>query len=1037
MQGNNDKRLFKNNFFSVNSPLLVDTEKKQNFKKYHENLNKPQGIQEATIQGKPTFNYVKIEKKSIISIDSRDRDVNKFPLQNDFISFLGKTFFNVKQIELVSTEIPNTDQTIKETPVELQNNIISWMNEEDSDLNFFKDLVIRQESGFIYITLENHGYAIGSNVNAIIYNSKLDTSPVITGIIDSRRLLVVIDKDTFGYVFENTLVGTGTASLDLGYPIYSVNIKPGNYTAQTLADQIAFDTGLVKRRNGKGQFHFFEVKVNFDTDVLFLDSVTTTQLPSNSISTLAGSNIITVNQKGHGFKSGERVKMIGVKNVAGISSSILNGDFFVNVLDFNTFTYEVVTRASETKSGGGNTIKSGKNAPFRILFDSQNTKIQFNTGFPDEDSSEKMGDLPNGIATTTLKLSNAVIIGENVRFTTTQPHGLIKVSIFDIVNISTGLDPVITTLNPHLIDIPRIVTIRDTNSIPVIKGTYLAVPEGLNKIRISGLKIDTPGNTGQVIYGNDKVKIFDLQTVPSITLDPVYFVENITSATEFDVRFAASDIFLESLSKARIGTSKLTITHPDHGFNQLVFINQYSFGIMLKTLLPLNLKGKRSSGVSIVDGPPGTNTVDVILPFHSLVTSDRITILDSTTDPVVNGTYVIQVIDAGTIRINYVHSSFVNGSGTILTGDYIVISETNSLPKINGRFHVSNTSFITNITTGVFTVDITIADAYVSGWAVNDSITLSDTNCDPPLNGTFTINSIINSNTFRVALADFDITSAGNFGVVVNKSSFIIVTDVSLINPGSFPAGLIGRDNSVSIYRAAPDVPRGDNIGGIPLYAINKSKRKIEGLIDPNTYILKSAEEYSLKTIQGGSGAAISSQKHGLRSIQANTTDGTIDGKLFRSISLEGENYIYLVLDIYGYDCSVVSTQRVSNAFAKIILDQSPGNLCFNSFISEPKIFDSPISKVDNVRLRFVDSRGFTFNFNNINYSLSLKITELIDVQRGSNINSRSGNNQFDGTISGGDVVGGPVNRDRTLKSGNLGASFNTTGQTRSPTGRH
>ena len=97
---------------------------------------------------------------------------------------------------------------------------------------------------------------------------------------------------------------------------------------------------------------------------------------------------------------------------------------------------------------------------------------------------------------------------------------------------------------------------------------------------------------------------------------------------------------------------------------------------------------------------------------------------------------------------------------------------------------------------------------------------------------------------------------------------------------------------------------------------------------------MKSAEEYSLKTIQGGSGATISSQKHGLRSIQANTTDGTIDGKLFRSISLEGENYIYLVLDIYGYDCSVVSTQRVSNAFAKIILDQSPGNLCFNSFIS-------------------------------------------------------------------------------------------------------
>lgn len=142
-------------------------------------------------------------------------------------------------------------------------------------------------------------------------------------------------------------------------------------------------------------------------------------------------------------------------------------------------------------------------------------------------------------------------------------------------------------------------------------------------------------------------------------------------------------------------------------------------------------------------------------------------------------------------------------------------------------------------------------------------------------------------------------------------------------------------------------------------------------------------------------------------------------------------------MDIYGYDCSVISNQKVSNAFAKIILTDAPGNMVFNSFISEPKVFESPVSKVDQIRLRFIDSRGFEFNFNDINYSLSLKVTELIDIQKNSNINSRSGNTQFDGlsTAFGNKEI--KAKAEKSIKTGKLGASFGSSGQVRASSGRN
>ena len=166
---NSTRLLFSNKFITKPVNQDVPSTQKQEFRKHIDTKVKQQKTNDiinkvrsnnnysdlATFKSKHTIpldsmnniqlnnqQNIKIEKKSIVSIDTRNRDINKYPLQNDFITTLGKTFFNVKSIKLISSEFPNTDQVIKNIPTELQNNLIVWENEEDIDLNFFTDITI-------------------------------------------------------------------------------------------------------------------------------------------------------------------------------------------------------------------------------------------------------------------------------------------------------------------------------------------------------------------------------------------------------------------------------------------------------------------------------------------------------------------------------------------------------------------------------------------------------------------------------------------------------------------------------------------------------------------------------------------------------------------------------------------------------------------------------------------------------------------------------------------------------------------------------
>lgn len=1149
MDSNN--KLFKYNFIKKISTSDVDSVTKAKYQKFHEDKHGKQNlksdsfskIQENNInyrkENKDRGNTSIFTKKSIISIDSRIRDYEKFPHAHDFVAPFGKSFKDVKSIRLISTEIPNSDQVFKKEPAELQNNIFYWQNIQDKNLNYINDVQFQRNiPDIITLNIPNHNIK-KTTIPITLYNSKLTDDINITGIstgvtettitlaqavpadwltghsviftltdsvpningsyiitsivgstftvdiaspitiagttgnvvnntigIDGTYIGYIIDSDTISILYKGTSIISGTTSVDLGYPLYTVEFKPGNYTATSLTDQIEYSINFVKRSNNAGQYHFFEVNVNLDTDVITFDSVITKQLGANPIATVAASEIIYVASSSHGLKTGDRVKIIDARAVGGISSSVLSGDFIVTVIDANNFTYEVNTRASESTTGGGNTVKTGVDAPFRFLLDTENTLVQYKTGFADEDSTDFIG-VSDPFTTKAISVSNLEIIGDYLRITTVGNHDLEESTILNITNISTSDPCEITVSTPHNFEKMEAIEIRDSNSSPNINGSHTIIPTGVYTFTIDNKTVFAAGNEGQVLFNGDKVALSGIRTTPRI-IPPYFYVENITSPTVFDVKAFIYHFDVDSVPITKVRTSQVFVNHPDHGFNLLNNITSFDGRFVgFSTDTSFNYSGAYHENISVIDvpsvPPAYSNALDILLTNHGLVTSDEITIINSF--PNIDGVYKVQFISSDIIRINYTHTVFTGGYADIFTGEKINIAKSNSLPKIDGYWYVVNTFNISSISIGI---DPTIILETPANLSVGDTISFSGTDCNPVLEGEYLVKTVTSPTEFKIDVL-LSITSSGTTGKALNKTSGLLYTDLIseigiidisigvtettitldqsvpnnwlvghnvtfmitdstpningsynitsisgstftvdvavpitiagttgkvvnntigiIVSPGDY--AILGRTQEVIFYRTEAEEQYGDNLGGIQISEFNSRKRVVKKIIDKDNYMMNFDNVFAKKSItKGGPNVRVSSELHGYRSIQANTNTGTKDGDLFRTISLEGENYVYLVIP--GFDGVSTGNASINNVFAKIVLTESPGLMCFDSFVSAPLEFDPPLNNLDYLRLKIIDYAGYPFNFNDLNYSLSFEVVELVERLDNTNMMSNA-----------------------------------------------
>ena len=875
----NNDLLYTNSFIKDPERNEVDDTDAVNFRRWYENRRKEQNVEELNrrlrenesvdvdeiddihdLTGTNPFNKkannlvpknfgtqrrIKKDRRTVVSIDSRNRNKEIFPRVNKFSAFLGKTFKNVKSIKLMTTEFPNTEGVIKSGV----NNKVYWRNEEDIDLN---------------------------------------------------------------------------------YPVYSIEVRPGSYTATSLTTELESKFDLVKRRNGAGQFHYFDVKIDLDTDIVTFRSFIIKDIQNNPVTTAEGTGIITITSSNHGLRNGELVEILGIKRTAGIPSATLNGSFNITFVNTSQFSYEVNINAIESLSGGGNVVKTGKQALMQLLWDDYSDSVgPPNLGYPSENSSELLNtSLNNPILTKTLSITD-VEVGDPLVITSPN-HNLLAAKSITIISISVGNPTEITTLVSHGLITGDKVYIADTNSTPVIDilTNYTVTVTSLTTFTID-YQVTTFGNTGVVKIGGEKVLIEGLIVLPPLiesNTNNIFLVEENASdpVNKFNIDTFATAVTGESIPSSFIGTSQLTITHLSHGFNTVIAADNNGSGIVkVTTSQPHLLTGTVSTITAIVAGAV-INTVDITIVAHALFTGDSVTISGSDSVPTINGIYYITRVDDDIFTISLIGGVTTPGTtGTVKNGSQVTINGSDSTPSIDSTY------------------------------------------------------------------SRIEYVSAMEFNIYNEDPGDIFPTGLSV--PAA--TGILGITNDVTFYRIAGETEEATAVASVKLASINNKHHEIQEIVDADNYMIRVADNYATETkYVGESETRVHSEKHGMDFKQTNTTDGEV---LNKSVSLEGENYVFMTVPTLG-EGTITSSSGLDHIFAKILLSEPPNTLMFNTFLSNAKIYeDSPLATLNELQFEIRNNDSTLYNFNDIDYSFSLEIIEFIDVLEEVGYSSRRGIKDF------------------------------------------
>ena len=81
---------------------------------------------------------------------------------------------------------------------------------------------------------------------------------------------------------------------------------------------------------------------------------------------------------------------------------------------------------------------------------------------------------------------------------------------------------------------------------------------------------------------------------------------------------------------------------------------------------------------------------------------------------------------------------------------------------------------------------------------------------------------------------------------------------------------------------------------------------------------------------------------------------------------------------LYVNDYENVIMDGVENCFSKILITAVQGEMCFNSFVNNPMVFEAPISSLSELTIKITDKYGNNVNFLNYNFSLTLRVYENI-----------------------------------------------------------
>jgi len=874
-----------------------------------------------------------------VSIDSRDRDKVTYPLASKFSIFLGKTFYNVREVRLVSVEFPNTNAVINTS-----NNLVYWINKEDIQLD-------------------------------------------------------VIDNIT------------------KTYPVYKAALRVGSYVVNSLQTELTKELGLIKRSNpSKPFYHYFVVTLDYDTDVVTFISLILSQLKVNPLSTIVNTGIITANAPNHGFSTGDSVYILGATTLAGIPGTTLNGFHTITVISSSIFQFEVNINASDSLTGGGNTVQTGTSAPFQFLFGEYPNTVAQNIGYPLEDSSAlittNISSITNfyQVEITTIGASfvtNFDYIGHQVTLVNTgatlNNNGSSGNTINGVHNISNVIDSntILVSLSASIYSTIYVTQTENNNGT----GDVVSATSGY----VVGYVVSQTGNNivlPSILNKSDNYyKGWWIKVTSGDAINNVRQIVGYTSST--------NTIVVNSSFTVNLATNDTCYLYsaPTIVFNSTVYnitsIKNYNTNCVLFTFFT---------------------------PHHYSYTDigNNVTFYNTTSNPVFDGTRTI----LGIPNANSIYTA-----GYILTGGEVTTTTPGSIGYIPSyNLLTTKTLNIANVEIGSLTYITTTTQ---HGLSIGDSITINNLKITPSLSGgIYTVYSIPDTYTFTINFnsTNIDVNSistsyigtdlitlripqhgfntiilvtngpAANTVVITTQLPHnftsgnlvrIMQTGISYIDNSSYTitvltsdtfkisvtlplgyivnstTGILGMSNSFRLYGCPI-------IGGIAPKFLNNVRFTINKIIDANTFNFHLYNAFATSTQTGGDNIYISSFIHGFTGTQTNTKNDVLN----RSINLEGENYSFLCCPQLS---SMLNTGSVKNIFARITLDQAPGTMVFN-FLSNPKTFETiPLDKLDNLDLSMLNYDGTNYIFNDLDYSFTLEITEVVDMSDNFNISSKRG----------------------------------------------
>ena len=407
-------------------------------------------------KGPPGSERYKKEKETIISVDSADRNVYVYPDANSFTVNLGKTFFNVKSIRLVSSEFPNSERVVKDSNSgTAQNNKVTWLNEEDYK---FALPTYSTKTPFEEYNIE---------VNPGNYAINTIDEEISTRLNDGVKRLEGTGDNHFFVVESNLDNGVISLSSFKKFTLNSVNPVSTTFTSGAASGSddettnksfsVTIPSHGIRDNNSytawaSGTVYSVDDKVTYNNVVYICKEAHTSS--SSFLPPITQS-------KWKKFEyQGNTIYINGIQSTGGIPSTVMNGIFTnFKVISANTIQIFIDISCSFTDAGGGNVGITGVSQPFQLLFGDETLNVGKVLGFPLENSSEFISE--GYLSTSSFKIKD-ITTGTKTTFFTQVVYAAKTISVS-----SGGLTTITTSIPHELIDGDEIY-IEDSDCLPSI-----------------------------------------------------------------------------------------------------------------------------------------------------------------------------------------------------------------------------------------------------------------------------------------------------------------------------------------------------------------------------------------------------------------------------------------------------------------------------------------------------------------------------------------------------------------------------------------